>query len=482
MPLDQYDRYRALRPTLALDRDQLLPLGDAPGLAFHPRLGALAGLYAAGRVAVVPGAGFPLDSDGLFDHESCQRGVQSGVVRNQIATTSGWLGRWLDGVSGGPVVPPGVDLGGGGLVLRGVAHAPLSVYSISDFQLWPWAEDSDRLLGFHRRIQEGSTEANPAAALNRTQRLAALDASSELVDRAGSYEPAVPYPEGYPLADSLRECAALITGGFGVRALTVGADGFDTHSSQRADVGGGRGLHDALLEEVSEAVAAFHADLDAQGLGDRVLSVVYSEFGRRAYENSDRGTDHGLGSAMLAVGRPVTGGVYGTYPSLSDAGLVRGGNLDVTVDFRSVYATVLGGFLGGRSRPDPGRELSGPGLRVIGPVSVARFRGLRQHGCWPSGPWMLRCRPPRPIPVDPDDLFEATWAGLSARLRTRVQMWHVHRILTLADEDPELDPPSLLARIERRRAAGPVPLEPDEICEVLEVRLEAIATLSTAEA
>jgi uncharacterized protein (DUF1501 family) len=81
--------------------------------------------------------------------------------------------------------------------------------------------------------------------------------------------------------------------------------------------------------------------------------VVYSEFGRRPYENNDQGTDHGFGSVAFVVGSSVRGGVYGRYPSIADADLVLDGNVDVTTDFRSIYATVLGGFLGA----DPGSIL-----------------------------------------------------------------------------------------------------------------------------
>jgi uncharacterized protein (DUF1501 family) len=51
------------------------------------------------------------------------------------------------------------------------------------------------------------------------------------------------------------------------------------------------------------------------------------------------------------VGSGVKGGVYGQYPSLVEEDFVFDGNLNVTTDFRSVYATVLARFLGADPQP-----------------------------------------------------------------------------------------------------------------------------------
>ncbi len=104
---------------------------------------------------------------------------------------------------------------------------------------------------------------------------------------------------------------------------------------------------------VSEAISAFYRDLVAHGLGERVVILVVSEFGRRAYQNTDNGTDHGFAGGMFVVGDAVKGGVYGTYPSLDERALVFDGNVNVSVDFRSAYATLLGDFLA----IDPGSVL-----------------------------------------------------------------------------------------------------------------------------
>ncbi len=98
-----------------------------------------------------------------------------------------------------------------------------------------------------------------------------------------------------------------------------------------------------MLEQFSDAVKAFYDDLTAHGNDKRVLTMTFSEFGRRIGENASRGTDHGEASPLFLVGGGVNGGIYGAYPDLSDTNM---GNLRFQIDFRSVYATVLERWLG----------------------------------------------------------------------------------------------------------------------------------------
>ena len=94
---------------------------------------------------------------------------------------------------------------------------------------------------------------------------------------------------------------------------------------------------------LGDALAAFHTDLKASGLSRRVLTVTYSEFGRRVEENRSLGTDHGAAAPMFVMGGAVRGGVRNDHPSLTD--LDANGDLKHATDFRSVYATVLDRWL-----------------------------------------------------------------------------------------------------------------------------------------
>ncbi|MEA2787578.1 MAG: hypothetical protein QOF71_3682, partial [Candidatus Eremiobacteraeota bacterium] len=79
------------------------------------------------------------------------------------------------------------------------------------------------------------------------------------------------------------------------------------------------------------------------GNDKRVLTMTFSEFGRRVPENASRGTDHGEAAPVFMIGGGVKGGLYGQHPNL---GQLNAGNLAFTTDFRQVYATVLERWLG----------------------------------------------------------------------------------------------------------------------------------------
>ena len=144
-----------------------------------------------------------------------------------------------------------------------------------------------------------------------------------------------PYPAS-ELARRLKLTARLIKAGLGTRVYYLEQGGYDTHGHQIP-------RQAPLLEELSAALRAFLDDLEASRLADRVLVLVFSEFGRRVAENGSLGTDHGTAGPVLLAGPAVRPGLHGAYPSLTN---LADGDLKMTMDFRRVYATVLGCWLG----------------------------------------------------------------------------------------------------------------------------------------
>jgi uncharacterized protein (DUF1501 family) len=174
-------------------------------------------------------------------------------------------------------------------------------------------------------------------------------ASSEKLAQLGTnYQPKVPYPNT-ALGNKLRLAAQLIDGGIGARIFYVSIDGFDTHAGQ----GAAAGQHANLLQQVSDAVAAFYRDMAGRGHKDRLAVMTFSEFGRRAHENGSKGTDHGSGAPMLLVGGAVKSGIVGAHPSLTK---LEEGNLIHAIDFRQVYAAVLENWLGVEAKEVLGGE------------------------------------------------------------------------------------------------------------------------------
>jgi uncharacterized protein (DUF1501 family) len=149
------------------------------------------------------------------------------------------------------------------------------------------------------------------------------------------YKTQASYPAS-PIGRSLALVAQIIGSNIGTKVFYVSHGSFDTHVSQTE-------TQNNLLHQFSDAISAFYQDLSAHGNDRRVLTLTFSEFGRRIAENAARGTDHGEASPLFMIGGGVKGGLYGTAPNLDDTNM---GNLRYTTDFRSVYATVLERWLG----------------------------------------------------------------------------------------------------------------------------------------
>jgi uncharacterized protein (DUF1501 family) len=149
------------------------------------------------------------------------------------------------------------------------------------------------------------------------------------------------------LGRSLKLIGQMIGSGLGTRVYYADMGGFDTHAGQA-------GRHAALLRQFADAMRAFARDLKAQGNADRVLTMTFSEFGRRVKQNASGGTDHGTAAPMFLMGPMVRPGVHGRQPSLRE--LDGNGDLVYNVDFREVYTTVLENWLGVEGRAVLGRR------------------------------------------------------------------------------------------------------------------------------
>jgi uncharacterized protein (DUF1501 family) len=135
----------------------------------------------------------------------------------------------------------------------------------------------------------------------------------------------------------VRTACEVIANPSGVGVVRLTLDGFDTHANQA-------GTQARLLAELAQGLVALEAALKELGRWDDTLVLTYAEFGRRPKENQTGGTDHGTASVHFALGGTVRGGLYGAMPDLSR--LDDDGNVAHTLDFRSVYATVLSRWWG----------------------------------------------------------------------------------------------------------------------------------------
>ena len=343
VPMNQFGAYADLRPGLKVD--QPVTLGST-GLGLNPQLasglnGGLKGLFEAGKVGLLPGIDY---SNPDLSHFHSRHFWETGLITQDQA--SGWLGRWLDraGSPDNPLQGVSMDFSLSPVLRSGTAPVA-AVSSPDDAQFWIpglWGDAFDRTMETWTSISSKRPTAPGPAAAHAASRQAksVADILAPYKKDDNGNDPlagAVAYPEG-DLGDRLKVLAGLLSLPLGIRAVTVEADGdFDTHDNQAEDLGKG-------LAEAGGALAAFQADLEARGVADRVITLVWSEFGRRPKQNDSGGTDHGAGGVAWVQGTRVAGGVLSDYPDLTK--LDSEDNLAVTIDFRRVYASLLEQWLG----------------------------------------------------------------------------------------------------------------------------------------
>ncbi len=337
--------YHRARAGIGVKEHETLGLDRGRGLGLHPSLSGVRDLFDDGLLSVVQGVGYPNPNRSHFlSMDIWHTGEISG-------TGAGWLGRYFDNCcQGAPEPAKGVAIGRAApRAMQGRSFAPVSFES-PEFFRWAGADLDEALKKSYRDITrhgvtEGAEDESNAAFLMRT----ALDAqvSGDQIRKAAAGEPLAPYPRS-GLASQLRLIAGMIRSGMRTRVYYASMSGFDTHAGQ----GGAQGRHAGLLGQYGDALRAFYADLKAQGNAERVLTMTFSEFGRRVSQNASGGTDHGAAAPMFLAGPMVRSGVLGEHPSLVD---LDNGDLKYGVDFRSIYAGVLEGWLKVDTEPVLGR-------------------------------------------------------------------------------------------------------------------------------
>jgi uncharacterized protein (DUF1501 family) len=332
--------YFDARKKLVVRPDEALPITDT--LAYHPEAGPLKELFDAGQVAVVQGIGYANSSRSHFRAMDIWH-----TCEPEHVATEGWVGRALRELDPrGENVLTGVHIGRA--LPRAMAVPGVPVTSVSDLDHYGlMAGITDRAqreaaLSIFRRIYTPATGTGPVMDYLARTGTDVLRGAEQLKLAPARYSSTVEYPD-CAIGKSLRDVARVHLAGLGSRILYTAQGGYDTHANQAP-------THPKLLGEVSRSIRAFFADLEAHQAADNVVMLVFTEFGRRIRDNGS-GTDHGSGGGAFLIGKRVKGGLYAEYPSLDPARWLNGEDLAHTIDFRSVYATVLEQWLGLDSRP-----------------------------------------------------------------------------------------------------------------------------------
>ena len=318
----------------AANGGNLLDLDGFFGL--HPALRPLHDLFQRKELGILHAVGSPHPTRSHFDAQDFLETATPG----RRSTRDGWLNRVLAHAADHAVGQ--TELGAASL--RGVALGPTlpralrgqhPALAIQDLQRFGVAGGMEQQFETAYHTEAGTVIGSAADG--------AFDAI-RILRRAelAQYRPAsgVNYPQG-EFGRSLSQVAQLIKSGVGVEIAFVDIDGWDTHQAQ----GGSEGQLARRLLEMALGIRALYDDLGE--LMEDVVLLTMSEFGRTVAENGSGGTDHGHANCMLVIGGSVTGGkVYGKWPGLEREQLYQNRDLELTTDFRDVFAEVTSKHLG----------------------------------------------------------------------------------------------------------------------------------------
>ena len=332
--------YHDNRPLVGIPQDQVLPLNDT--LAFHPQMGPFKDLYDRGMVAIVQGIGYPNSNRSHF------RGMDIWHTCEPFeVSTIGWLGRTLREIDPEGENPlTGVNFGVGLPRAMAMPGVPVtSVSNLDNYGLMTGIElenERNQALDIFKHMYGPAVGTGPVMDyLSRTGQ-DVLTGADIIKAAPEQYESTVEYADN-PIAKSLRDVARVHTADLGTRVFYTQHGGYDTHANEVP-------THPKLIGDLSGAIHDFFDDLEEHDADDNVVMLVFTEFGRRIYDNGS-GTDHGSGGGAFIIGKPVEGGLYSEYPSLEQSRWVNGEDLEHTIDYRGIYGTILEQWLGVEAAP-----------------------------------------------------------------------------------------------------------------------------------
>lgn len=353
--------YQQLRPTLKLAPNAGPAFSEDTSLHWHPSATALRTLHQAGKVNVMPAVSY---HDPDQSHFTSRHYWEVGALNPNGQT--GWLGRLLDVIGTQENPLQGLALDGHLSPMLASASVPVATVDGPRFDLWApgvWGDVEE--LMFDAMAKMGAAQqatGDPqliGAGKVASQAMAVRETLKPFDTDAGITSP-VTYPdsdESFP--ENMAALAAFLDAGLPIRCAAVNAPGsYDTHESEQQDLADG-------LKLTADTLAAFQADIEARGISDRVITLVWSEFGRRPEQNDSDGTDHGAAGVGFIIGDPVKGQMIGEWPGLAQ--LDEDDNVRFTTDFRSVYCSILEQWFGqDAAQIIPGAANLGPRPVVIG--------------------------------------------------------------------------------------------------------------------
>jgi uncharacterized protein (DUF1501 family) len=357
--------YNALRGPLAIDASTLLPLQPAVALpnarafAFAPSLSAFKPLFDDAKLAVLLNVGSLVEPVTKAQYVARSRDLPPKLQSHNDQTSfwqsslpegakSGWAGRLADLVADANrnYTFSSVAVSSNAVLMSG--------NRVSQYQV---SSTGSVLLQAHKNPTFGSSTVSSAlqalvteqrSHLMENEHARVMRRSIEADDLLSSALAAAPALSTAFPATSLGAQLKMVARMISVRAALgakrqvfyVQLGGFDNHSFLIQN-------HAPLIEQVSDAMAAFYRATTEMAVADQVTSFTASEFGRSLTNNGD-GSDHGWGSFHFVLGGAVRGRrFYGTAPEIANNGAddIGQGRLIPTTSVDQ-YAATLGRWFG----------------------------------------------------------------------------------------------------------------------------------------
>ena len=348
IPLNQMQLYSDYRPNVKFAANELLTLQsdlpDAQQIGLNPNMDDFKHLYDNGKLAIIQGAGYPNLNRSHF--ASSKLWAFGGDGATYKMNDRGFMANYLENrypfYEGTPFTdnldPLGISMG----TFEKTYYCSDTIYhtSLKKIDVNGFGSAVNALLGTQLSTVPSTDHGN---VLNHILAIEnSVNVYSERVSATFAAGNNMATYDNESLANQLKIIARLLSGGSKTKIFTAGKGGWDTHGDQK-------NRQNPLLKATGKALRAFQDDLTALGLADKVITVVFSEFGRKFRENGGNGTDHGTLGPMYVVGNAVNAGVYGTNPLLDDQYLVKDApnpNTQLQYDYRTVFGTILQDFMG----------------------------------------------------------------------------------------------------------------------------------------
>lgn len=341
IPIDQYKVLTESRSNVLIPENRLIKIKD--NLGFHPSMTAMKDLYDQGKMSVLQNVSYPDQNRSHFRSTDIWT---SGSPSDEFWTT-GWLGRYFEQdhdkfPTGYPnnEYPDPIALAIGSNVSE-TCQGTIANFSmaISD----PNSLGSLSGAGFDETPENYYGEELKFLRTSFDQANEYGQAIKKAADKGANMSAL--YNANDSLMQQLKTIALLISGGIQTKVFIANLGGFDTHANQVNTGDTITGDHATLLSRLSTSIRAFQDDLRLQGLEKKVLTMTFSEFGRRIRSNASLGTDHGSAAPMMFFGSCINSGIIGTNPQLPlEPGPQDG--VAMEFDFRNVYGSILIDWLG----------------------------------------------------------------------------------------------------------------------------------------